>query len=146
MKMNKRLLSILIIVVTLLLVVVAFASCGKKCDHEWKEWKEDKAATCLENGEKTRECKYCSEEDHAVIEKIPHNFENYTTDTELFAKMREGTEGFRSRRPSALSRPCLHSTQNPHSQNMENRSRTSLRRQRFGRNPHPCGQGVCRGR
>ncbi len=80
MKMNKRLLSILIIVVTLLLVVVAFASCGKKCDHEWNEWKEDKAATCLEKGEKSRECKHCSEKDYAVIEKIPHNFKNYTTE------------------------------------------------------------------
>ena len=77
MKITKRLLSILIIVVTLLLAVVAFASCGK-CDHEWKEWNVTKEATCLEQGEKTRECKHCSETEKANIEKLPHKFENYT--------------------------------------------------------------------
>ena len=77
MKMKKRLLSIAFIAVTLLLLAVAFTSC-KKCDHEWNEWTVTKPATCLEAGEKVRVCVHDSSHvETAVIEKLPHNFENY---------------------------------------------------------------------
>lgn len=78
MKMQKRLLSILIIAVTLFLLVVAFTSC-KKCDHEWQEWTVTKPATCLEAGEKVRVCKHDSSHiETKEIEKLPHTFEDYT--------------------------------------------------------------------
>ena len=47
---------------------------AKECSHEFSEWTVTKPATCIAEGEKTRECTHCGLEETAVIEKTEHTF------------------------------------------------------------------------
>ena len=53
------------------------------CEHSFREWTETKAATCTENGEKTRSCEKCGKTEIEVIPATGHSYsEEWTTVTE----------------------------------------------------------------
>ncbi|MBQ4052837.1 MAG: leucine-rich repeat domain-containing protein, partial [Clostridia bacterium] len=52
----------------------------KTCDHQYNEW-NTKEPTCLEEGERTRFCKRCSEITTSVIPALGHDWSDWATTT-----------------------------------------------------------------
>ena len=53
------------------------------CEHSFREWTETRAATCTDNGEKTRSCEKCGKTEIEVIPATGHSYsEEWTTVTE----------------------------------------------------------------
>ena len=59
--------------------------CGEitdKAAHEWGDWTVTKEATCVENGEETRECSVCGEKQTRETEKVDHVWGDWTVTKE----------------------------------------------------------------
>ena len=82
--MKKRLLTGLLCLVVALISVVSITACvqsiGDDCEHEWGEWTQTKAATCIAEGEEKRVCAKNSEHvETRTTPKVAHTYGEFVS-------------------------------------------------------------------
>lgn len=56
------------------------------CAHKWGEWAENKAPSCTEKGEMTRECELCGETETKAVDALGHKWGEWTTTKDATCK------------------------------------------------------------
>ena len=109
----KRILISTFVLLLLLVTSLSLFACGE-CVHSFGEWETKTAATCTQDGVRSRTCTECGQTEEEPTSKLSHSFVSYTQDGNATC-MADGTESAKCENCDATDTKTVAGSKKPHS-------------------------------